>query len=124
MHNQLDRQVGGASKCEPWDRVEADAGPCDQVVRLGQTTIFAALCRFVGVARGRRGLRSGTNVHPLEHSYPTHALFGIALQRTSVRWRSRPSRGLHANRALRPAQLGVGTDPPSRVARYPLEEKP
>jgi hypothetical protein len=89
VHNELERPVEGVSKCEPWDRVVADVRPCDHTVPLGRARIFAAVCRFAGVARERRGLPSGASVRPLERDRPTNTLFGIALQRASVRWHSR-----------------------------------
>jgi hypothetical protein len=124
MQVQLERHVEERSKCEPWDRVVTDAGPCDHIVQLGQATIFAALCRFAGVARERRVRRSGANVHPLKRHLPINALFGIALQCASVRWRSPPSRGIYANRPLRPAQLGVEARLISRITRHRWEERP
>lgn len=33
MHRKLERQVDGVNKCEPWDRVVADAAPCDHIVQ-------------------------------------------------------------------------------------------
>jgi hypothetical protein len=119
MQVQLERHVEERSKCEPWDRVVTDAGPCDHIVQLGQTTIFAA-----GVAHERRVRRSGANVLPLERHLPINALFGIALQCASVRWRSPPSRGIYANRPLRPAQLGVEAGRTSRITRHRWEERP
>ena len=61
MQVQLERHVEERSKCDPWDRMVADAGLYDPIVQLGQATIFAA-----GVARKRRVRRSGANVHPLK----------------------------------------------------------
>ena len=123
VHNVLERPVEGVSKCEPWGRVVADVGPCDHTVQLGQARIFGAVCRFAGVTRERSGFHCGAGVHPLEPHRPTNTLFGIAIQCPSVRWPSRPGRGMYANQALRPAQLGVKTRRLSRVARYPGEER-
>jgi hypothetical protein len=119
MQVQLERHVEERSKCDSWDRMVADAGPYDHIVQLGQATIFAA-----GVARERRVRRSGANVHPLKRHLPIDALFGIALQCASVRWRSPPSRGIYANRPLHPAQLRVEARRISRITRHRWEERP
>jgi MEDS: MEthanogen/methylotroph, DcmR Sensory domain len=41
---------GGVRECEPWDRVVADAAPCDHIVQLYQDQDFLgrAVCRFAG----------------------------------------------------------------------------
>lgn len=51
MHPQPD-QVDGVRKWETWDRVLADAGPCDHIVQLYQDQDFLnrAVCRFAGAA--------------------------------------------------------------------------
>ena len=45
-------QVDGARKRQPWDRVVADAAPCDHIVQLYQDQNFLnrAVCRFAGAA--------------------------------------------------------------------------
>ena len=52
MHNDLERQVQTEGKFEPWDRVVADAEPCDHIVQLYQDEDFLsrAVCRFAGGA--------------------------------------------------------------------------
>jgi hypothetical protein len=52
MQHELERQVGGVRKCEPWDRVVADAAPSDHIVQLYQDQDFLnrAVCRFAGAA--------------------------------------------------------------------------
>src|SRR5262245_31083406 len=52
MHRELDRERDGVSECEPWDRVVADAAPCDHIVQLYQDQDFLnrAVCRFAGAA--------------------------------------------------------------------------
>jgi hypothetical protein len=52
MHNDLERQVQTERKSEPWDRVVADAEPCDHIVQLYQDEDFLsrAVCRFAGGA--------------------------------------------------------------------------
>jgi hypothetical protein len=50
MHRELERQVDSVEKCEPWERVVADAAPCDHIVQLYQDEDFLtyAVCRFAG----------------------------------------------------------------------------
>ena len=52
MHPEPDREPDGVSGCEPWDRVVADAAPCDHIVQLYQDQDFLnrAVCRFAGAA--------------------------------------------------------------------------
>jgi MEDS: MEthanogen/methylotroph, DcmR Sensory domain len=52
MHRELDRERHGLAECEPWDRVVADAAPCDHIVQLYQDQDFLnrAVCRFAGAA--------------------------------------------------------------------------
>src|SRR6202795_5171427 len=52
MHREPDREADGVSECEPWDRVVADAAPCDHIVQLYQDQDFLnrAVCRFAGAA--------------------------------------------------------------------------
>src|SRR5262245_21131524 len=52
MDREFDRQADSVSECEPWDRVVADAGPCDHIVQLYQDQEFLnrAVCRFAGAA--------------------------------------------------------------------------
>ena len=52
MHNDLERQMQTERKSEPWDRVVADAEPCDHIVQLYQDEDFLsrAVCRFAGGA--------------------------------------------------------------------------
>lgn len=52
MHREPDREADGVSECEPWDRVVADAAPCDHIVQLYQDQGFLnrAVCRFAGAA--------------------------------------------------------------------------
>src|SRR5580698_8543296 len=52
MHSELDHQSAGMSNCESWDRLVADAGPCDHIVQLYQDEDFLsrAVCRFAGGA--------------------------------------------------------------------------
>lgn len=75
VHNELERPVEGVNKCEPWNRVVADLGPCDHTVQLGQARTLASVCRFVGVAREWRGFPSRASVHRLE----PHRLIGTLL---------------------------------------------
>jgi hypothetical protein len=50
MHSELERQLDGVKKCEPWEHLLADAGPHDHIVQLYQHQDFlnSAGCRFVG----------------------------------------------------------------------------
>src|SRR6266849_5777705 len=50
MHRDLDHEADGVRECEPWDRVVADAAPCDHIVQLYQDQDFLsrAVCRFAG----------------------------------------------------------------------------
>ena len=52
MHRELDHEADGVSECEPWDRLVADAAPCDHIVQLYQDQDFLnrAVCRFAGAA--------------------------------------------------------------------------
>ncbi len=52
MHRDLDRQMASEGKPETWDRVLADAVPCDHIVQLYQDQDFLnrAVCRFAGAA--------------------------------------------------------------------------
>src|SRR5712671_3641413 len=52
MHRELDREADGVTECEPWDRVVANAAPCDHIVQLYQDQGFLnrAVCRFAGAA--------------------------------------------------------------------------
>ena len=52
MDYEPDRQLDAARTPEPWDRVVADAGPCDHIVQLYQDEDFLnrAVCRFAGAA--------------------------------------------------------------------------
>src|SRR5215471_5938259 len=52
MRLELEPQEDGVRKREPWDRVVADAGPCDHIVQLYQDQDFLsrAVCRFAGAA--------------------------------------------------------------------------
>jgi hypothetical protein len=59
MHGEVERRVDGVWKCEPWERVVADAAPCDHIVQLYQNQDFLnyAVCRFVGA-----GLAKGEGI--------------------------------------------------------------
>ena len=59
MHRELGREADGVKECEPWDRVVADAAPCDHIVQLYQDQDFLnrAVCRFVGA-----GLANGEGI--------------------------------------------------------------
>jgi hypothetical protein len=50
MHPELERQVDGVRKCEPWEQLLADASPHDHIVQLYQDQDFlnSAVCRFIG----------------------------------------------------------------------------
>src|SRR6267378_7279897 len=50
MNRELERQMDSVRKCEPWERVVADAAPCDHIVQLYQDEDFlnCAVCRFAG----------------------------------------------------------------------------
>src|SRR2546430_6591574 len=50
MHRDLDHEADGVRECEPWDRVVADAAPCDHIVQLyrDQDFLSRAVCRFAG----------------------------------------------------------------------------
>src|ERR1700723_797484 len=52
MQDDLGREVETAWKPESWDRVVADAQPCDHIVQLYQDEDFLsrAVCRFAGGA--------------------------------------------------------------------------
>jgi len=52
MDRELDRERDGSRECEPWDRVVADAAPCDHIVQLYQDQDFLnrAVCRVAGAA--------------------------------------------------------------------------
>jgi hypothetical protein len=52
MHDDYERQVESERQSEPWDRLLAEAGPCDHVVQLYQDEDFLsrAVCRFAGGA--------------------------------------------------------------------------
>lgn len=52
MHRELDHETDGVREHEPWDRVVADAAPCDHIVQLYQDQDFLnrAVCRFAGAA--------------------------------------------------------------------------
>jgi hypothetical protein len=52
MHDDYERQVESEKQSQPWDRLLADAGPCDHVVQLYQDEDFLsrAVCRFAGGA--------------------------------------------------------------------------
>jgi len=52
MHPEFDREPDSLSTPEPWDRVLADAAPCDHIVQLYQDEDFLnrTVCRFAGAA--------------------------------------------------------------------------
>jgi hypothetical protein len=52
MRQELDSETDGVREREPWDRVVADAAPCDHIVQLYQDHDFLnrAVCRFAGAA--------------------------------------------------------------------------
>ena len=52
MQSELDGEVDGVGKLETWDRLLADAGPCDHIVQLYQDQDFLnrTVCRFAGAA--------------------------------------------------------------------------
>ena len=52
MHPEFDREPDSLSNPEPWDRVLADAAPCDHIVQLYQDEDFlnCTVCRFAGAA--------------------------------------------------------------------------
>src|SRR4029077_401869 len=56
MHRDLGHEADGLKECEPWERVVADAAPCDHIVQLYQDQDFLtyAVCRFAsaGFANG------------------------------------------------------------------------
>ena len=59
MHPELERQVEGVWRCEPWEQVVVDAAPHDHIVQLYQDQDFlnSAVCRFVGA-----GLANGEGI--------------------------------------------------------------
>ena len=59
MDHQRERQVGGVTTCEPWERLLADAAPSDHIVQLYQDDDFLnyAVCHFAG-----SGLANGESV--------------------------------------------------------------
>ena len=67
MRGGLEGQVDGVRKCEPWERVVADAAPCDHIVQLYQDQDFlnGAVCRFVnaGLANGEGIILVSTLTH-------------------------------------------------------------
>lgn len=52
MQGELDRKVDGLRQRETWDRLLANAGPCDHIVQLYQDQDFLnrTVCRFAGAA--------------------------------------------------------------------------
>jgi MEDS: MEthanogen/methylotroph, DcmR Sensory domain len=52
MQREPDREVERVIEREPWDRLVADAGPCDHIVQLYQDEAFLsrAVCRFAAAA--------------------------------------------------------------------------
>ena len=52
MHAELEGSLGGTRKRETWDRLLADAAPCDHIVQLYQDQDFLnrTVCRFAGAA--------------------------------------------------------------------------
>jgi hypothetical protein len=68
-HPQLQGNVDGVRKCEPWERVVADASPGDHIVQLYQDQDFlnCADCRFVGAGlANREGTNAGVMLSDLE----------------------------------------------------------
>jgi hypothetical protein len=59
MHPELERQVDGVRKSEPWEQVLGDASPHDHIVQLYQDQDFlnSAVCRFIGA-----GLANGEGI--------------------------------------------------------------
>jgi MEDS: MEthanogen/methylotroph, DcmR Sensory domain len=91
MHRELERQVDDVRQCEPWERVVADAAPCDHIVQLYQDQDFLsyAVCRFAGA-----GLANGE---------------GIILVSTLTHWN-----------AIRPRLRAEGVDVQAALARGQL----
>jgi MEDS: MEthanogen/methylotroph, DcmR Sensory domain len=52
MQREHVHEADGVSGCKPWDRLVADATPCDHIVQLYQDEDFLnrAVCRFAGAA--------------------------------------------------------------------------
>jgi hypothetical protein len=93
MHSELERQVDGVWRCEPWEQVVVDAAPHDHIVQLYQHQDFlnSAVCRYVGA-----GLANGE---------------GIILFPTLTHWNAFRSRleaeGIDVNSAQGRGQLTV-----------------
>jgi hypothetical protein len=67
MHSELERQVDGGWRCEPWEQVVVDASPHDHIVQLYQDHNFlkSAVCRYIGagLANGDRIILFPTLTH-------------------------------------------------------------
>jgi MEDS: MEthanogen/methylotroph, DcmR Sensory domain len=67
MHRDLGHEGDGVRECEPWERVVADAAPCDHIVQLYQDQDFLtyAVCRFAsaGFANGEGVILVSTLPH-------------------------------------------------------------
>jgi hypothetical protein len=67
MHSELERQVDGGWRCEPWEQVVVDASPHDHIVQLYQDHDFlkSAVCRYIGagLANGDRIILFPTLTH-------------------------------------------------------------
>jgi hypothetical protein len=79
MHQELDRDADGVREHENWDRVVADAAPCDHIVQLYQDQDFLsrAVCRFAGAA-----LANGEGI-----ILPTGTLSAHALRPKAWMWK-------------------------------------
>jgi MEDS: MEthanogen/methylotroph, DcmR Sensory domain len=67
MHSELERQVDGGWRCEPWEQLVVDASPHDHIVQLYQDHDFlkSAVCRYIGagLANGDRIILFPTLTH-------------------------------------------------------------
>ena len=59
MRSDLERQVDGLRKCDPWEEVVAGASPHDHILQLYQDNDFlnSAVCRYIGA-----GLANGDRI--------------------------------------------------------------
>src|SRR5271166_3569910 len=67
MHPELECQVAGGWRCEPWEQLLVGAAPHDHIVQLYQDEEFlnCAVCRFIGagLANGERIILFPTLTH-------------------------------------------------------------
>ena len=85
LHRELERQSGRREEMWPWERVVADAAPCDHIVQLYQGPGFSqpsCLPIHWCCSHERREQHTGANTHALErHSRSSYS------GRTTLGWR-------------------------------------